>query len=136
MHEFSIARSLLNQVHAIARRENATHVTSIALSVGEFSGIDADLLRSALEMLGEQGVTGDVELTIRRVPLTARCSACDDDFAVPQFRFACPSCHSTETRIVSGEEITLDSVTLEREREATCGETSDQREAVCDGESR
>jgi|SRR5579862_4183421 len=136
MHEFSVARSLMNQVHAIARRENATHLTSIALSVGEFSGIDPDLLRSALEMLGTEGIAVDVELKINRVPLTARCSACDDVFAVPNYRFVCPSCRSTETRIVSGEEIILESVTLECEREATCGESSDQRVAVCDGESR
>lgn len=136
MHEFSIARSLIKQVDSIARREQAAHVTTIALSVGEFSGVDPDLLRSALAMLGTPGFTGDAELTIRRVPLTARCAACDDVFAVPHFRFTCPSCHSTDTRIVSGEELVLESVTLEREAEGTCGGIKDRREAICDGGSR
>ena len=113
MHEYSIARSLMKQVTMIARREGADRVTAVAVSVGEFSGVDPDLLRSAVEQLGATGMTQAAAWTIRPVPLTARCGACAAEFAVTRFRFVCPSCASSETRIVTGEELVLESVTLE-----------------------
>jgi len=113
MHEYSIARSLMKQVTTIARREGADRVTAVAVSVGEFSGVDPDLLRSAVEHLGASGATKSAAWTIRPVPLTARCEACAGEFAVVHFRFVCPACGSSETRIVTGEELLLESVTLE-----------------------
>jgi hydrogenase nickel incorporation protein HypA/HybF len=120
MHEFSIARSLMKQVEAIALREGAERVSSMTIRVGEFSGIDPDLLQSAVTTLADQGRTRNCALNISRVPLTARCAACADVFVVSHFRFVCPSCASTETEIVSGEELILDSVTLERQEDASC----------------
>ncbi len=113
MHEVSVARSLIREVEAIAARAGAERVTSIRVRVGEFSGVDPDLLQSAVALVTTHGIARNLDVIVERIALTARCSACDSEFAVQRFKFICPKCCSTETRIVAGEELVLDTVTLE-----------------------
>lgn len=53
------------------------------------------------------------ELFVEPVPLQARCRDCHADFPVIGFRFVCPACDGNSTEIVRGEELVLESVTLE-----------------------
>jgi hydrogenase nickel incorporation protein HypA/HybF len=114
MHEFSLVRALLEQIAQLASREHASRATGISLSVGEFSGVDADLLQLAFAQSSEGTMAQDATLTIRRVPLEARCPSCQTEFPVVGYRFQCPVCDASEVVVVRGEELILETVTLER----------------------
>ena len=115
MHEFSVVRTLLAQINDIARRNTAV-VSEVRVSIGEFSGVDADLLQSAFEQLARESSAEHARLKIERTKLQARCEACDADFPVCGFRFVCPLCRGSNVRIVRGEELMLESVLLETEQ--------------------
>ena len=112
MHEYSLARTLLRQVREQIDAHQAISVKSIAVTVGEFSGIDAELLRIAFADISRGSPADGAALGITLVELTARCLACDADFHVERFQFVCPRCSATEVRITRGEELMLESLTL------------------------
>jgi hydrogenase nickel incorporation protein HypA/HybF len=115
MHEYSVVRSLLRQIEQVAEQHRAFRVSRIQVSVGEFSGIDAELLRSAFERLATESIAQGATLQVRRVGLQAECRACHQPFDVENFSFRCPLCAETDISVVRGEDLVLDSLTLEAE---------------------
>jgi hydrogenase nickel incorporation protein HypA/HybF len=113
MHERSLVQSLLRQVNDLAREQGAVRVAAIRLSVGEFAGVEPELVRLAYDdMVGDTPLCG-AELVMDRVALEARCEACGQEFVVEAFRFECPGCHSVNTTVVRGEGLILESITME-----------------------
>jgi hydrogenase nickel incorporation protein HypA/HybF len=113
MHEYSVVRSLLNQVATIAGPRRESRVSKVQLAVGEFAGVDVQLLEFAFIELAPQSLPGHVQLAVRRVPLQAECNQCKLTFPIEFFRFVCPECGDTGIKVVSGEELMLESVTME-----------------------
>jgi hydrogenase nickel incorporation protein HypA/HybF len=116
MHEYSLAQSLVRQVIELQQREHATRVNAVYVRVGEFAGVDAELLRSAAESLAsEMPDLASARIVLETVPLRARCSSCEREFPVENFRFACPHCGGRQVTIVHGEELQLERIELETE---------------------
>ena len=113
-------RGLLSQVDGLRSRHRADHIVSIRLIVGEFSGVEADLLQSAFDDLSRETPMAGAFLDIQRTSLAGRCADCESVFAIEKFRFVCPHCQSADVSIHQGEELLLDTVTLQnRETEAS-----------------
>lgn len=116
MHEFSLARVLVQQVVELQHRERATRVNVVYLRVGEFAGVDAELLGVAFETLvSEMQGLASARIVLEPVPLAARCDSCGKEFLVKQFRFACPHCGHGKVTIVHGEELQLERIEMETE---------------------
>jgi len=113
MHELSLIRALLQQVDELRASHQAHQLRRINVSVGEFSGVDPDLLQSAFGNSTDGTPLEGVEFLIARVPLTAHCRNCGIDFPLRNFRFVCPDCDSTAIDVVRGEELMLESLTFE-----------------------
>lgn len=114
MHEMSLARSLMNQLEALCRQERAQRITAIRLRVGEFSGVEPDLLQEACQRLSEGTCLDNAEVKLDIVSLAARCQMCGDSFRVEDFVFECPRCDSRRVTVTAGEELQLESVTFVR----------------------
>jgi hydrogenase nickel incorporation protein HypA/HybF len=112
MHEYSLMRGLLKQVDEMRCQNRADYVVSIKLTVGEFSGIEADLMTSAFEELSLGTALEGASLELTRTSLAARCMNCDADFPIQNYRFICPACGSVSVTICQGEELLLESVTM------------------------
>lgn len=126
MHEYSIVRALVDRVEAEAAARGATAVRSVAVRIGELSGVDVDLLaiayrtvtagtaceRSALEvsLVAARWVCRTCGMTIPSGgPL--RCGACDGPAALQQ-----------------GDEILLERFEIDVEAEAEGEDTTDVRD--------
>ena len=113
MHEYSVVRSILRQVEQAVGVEARESVREIRVSVGEFSGVDLDLLLMAFDqVMAEQGISKR-RLVVHPTTLCAECRECGTEFAPVSFVFLCPLCGARETRIVCGEELILESITLQ-----------------------
>lgn len=113
MHERSIVRALLKQVRQLQTEQGAEGVVAVKVSIGDFSGVEPNLLRSAFdEMINDSPYCG-ARLELRKVPLESRCQSCSTEFAVENFRFRCPRCGDSHVETVRGEGLILESVTLE-----------------------
>jgi hydrogenase nickel incorporation protein HypA/HybF len=114
VHEYSIARTLIQQVKELLAKHAGDQITEVRVSVGEFSGIEADLLSMAYEMLVEGTSLSISKLLVSRVPLAARCGQCDYEFRIERFKFVCPRCNDRRVVVVRGEEMVLESVVMEQ----------------------
>jgi len=114
MHELSLVRALFRQVEELMRREGADRVVDVRVSVGEFSGVEPELLRSAYDSHVNSTAVRGAQLHLKNVPLSLRCESCGHEFCVVRFRFVCPECEDRQVTIVRGEGLLLESVTLEQ----------------------
>ena len=117
MHELSVCLSLMQQVEAIARERNATRVTRITLSIGPLSGVEPDLLKQAYPLATAGTVAADAELAIYVSDVVVRCRQCESETTVTPNKLLCGSCGDFRTRVVSGDELTLMRVELDRAAE-------------------
>lgn len=112
MHERSLVQALLEQVRAEARRRGLGRVHGVCVDVGNFSGVEPALVRSAFEETAPAFFGVETALELRTTSLRARCRDCATEFSVERFRFSCPAC-SGEVDITAGEEFRLVSITAE-----------------------
>jgi hydrogenase nickel incorporation protein HypA/HybF len=115
VHEASLARSLLRQVQQLAARQPEARVVRVNVLLGEFCGVEPELLAAAFADLAAASPLGAVNLVIQHVSLAAKCEECGEDFAVERFRFVCPACQCRRARVTRGEELLLESVTFQAE---------------------
>jgi hydrogenase nickel incorporation protein HypA/HybF len=113
MHEWSLVCDLLRQVEDLAAANNADRVIAIRLRIGEFSGVEADLLASAYDQLVHETRLAGATLEIQREPLRAVCDTCGDEFRIERFEFQCRHCGSLSLTFRGGEELMLESVVLD-----------------------
>jgi hydrogenase nickel incorporation protein HypA/HybF len=113
MHEQSLIRALLRQVVDVAAKNPGSRVVSVRVQIGEFSGVELELLSSAYDDLVQDTSLRGAKLDMERVPLEAVCEQCGHKFRVERFRFECNQCGSLRLTLRGGEELLLDSVTLE-----------------------
>lgn len=114
MHELSLCLSLMQQVEGIARERDAVKVVKITLSIGPLSGVEPDLLRHAYPVAAAGTVAEDAELIMETSDIVVRCSQCNTETTVTPNKLLCGSCGDFRTRVVSGDELTLMSVELDR----------------------
>ncbi|NIL97321.1 MAG: hypothetical protein GTO53_06965 [Planctomycetales bacterium] len=113
MHERSVVRALLKQVQQLQSERCAERVVAVRVSVGAFCGVEADLFQTAFDQLVDESPICGARLELSQVPLEACCDSCQREFPVVNFRFICPHCEGDQIRVVRGEGLVLESVTLE-----------------------
>jgi len=113
MHERSLVRALLRQVQQIADGDSASRVVSIHVRIGEFCGVEPELLASAYSDLVAHTPLRGAALDLVRVPLEGICDLCGSRFRIERFNFQCDQCGSLNLTLQGGEEMLLESVTME-----------------------
>jgi len=111
MHEYSIVRDLMDRVEAEVAACGATAVHRIQLRIGELSGVETDLLRSAYEVFRERSVCGSAELDISHAAASWVCSQCGETVETGG-PLQCRLC-SGPARLATGDEIVLERIEME-----------------------
>ena len=104
----------MDQVGQVARRENAVRVTVVTLLLGPLSGVEPQLLADAWPIASAGSVAEGAELAVETMPVRVACLECGAESEVAPNRLLCGSCGGFRTRLLSGEELLLKSVELER----------------------
>ena len=111
MHEYSVATSLLDLVEEHVRAHAASRVLRIHVRIGEQSGVEPELLRSAWELVREASPAAAAELELHAVPVRWECRACEKTL-VPTTTLRCPDCGGA-AHLAAGSELFLDRIELE-----------------------
>jgi hydrogenase nickel incorporation protein HypA/HybF len=114
MHELAICQALIRQVVAIARDEQAVSVTDIHVGIGPLSGVEAVLLRHAFPVVAGGSVASAATLHLHARPVRVECAACGAETDASVNRLICGRCEDWHTRLVSGDELLLERVCMER----------------------
>ena len=115
MHELAVCQGLMQQVQQVATRERARRVLRIELQIGPLSGVEAQLLREAFPIAAAGSVAENAELVIEQMPIRVQCTQCGAESEARANRLLCGACGDYRTRLISGEELLLTSLELERD---------------------
>ncbi len=115
MHELSIVEAVIDQVAVeVARTDAAGRVLRIELSIGRFSGANAESVRFAFGFLAPGTVAEGAEIVIEQPGAVCRCRACGVETEIDDLVAECPRCASREISIAGGREMVLQSIELEQ----------------------
>ena len=114
MHELAICQALMNQVESIAAERNAVSVVSIVIGMGPLSGVEAQLLKHAYPVASAGTVAEGAKLVIENLPIRIKCSRCGAVSEALPNKLVCRECGEWRTTLISGDELMLMSVELER----------------------
>ena len=116
MHELTIARSLIELASEHAERKHADRVTRINIRLGVASGLLRPLYFCFATASRGTRCDGAI-LEIEEVPLTVMCPPCDE-IKTPgtRYSFRCPDCGSPTPEVVTGREMQLVTIEVEKKR--------------------
>lgn len=111
MHEYSIASALLRTAEEHLRKHGSGRVVSLALRIGELSGVEVPLLEKAWSLVRERSACAECELSVTPVAARWRCRSCDETVARGGL-LRCASCGGP-ARLAAGDELVLDRIEME-----------------------
>jgi len=117
MHEWSLAKTLLEQAERICREQGAQRLLEVRVQIGSLAGVEASLLKSAFDQLVCEQPIAPARLVVEVTPLVVRCQNCETESELSDFEFRCHSCHSRAVRVMQGDQLHLVSVTVDDEAE-------------------
>jgi hydrogenase nickel incorporation protein HypA/HybF len=114
MHEAPIAQSILELVTGEAEKAKAKKVNKIYLKIGKMTGAVEDALRFYFEVLTRGTKLEEAEFEIEWVPTRAVCFQCQEVFEVEDMLPVCPHCSGLGGNIISGKELEVVKIEIER----------------------
>lgn len=113
MHELAVAQALVDQVDAVIVQHQASSATAIRVRIGPLAGVVPELLASAFPLAAAGRRMQHAELEFAHAPIRVHCQTCGAETDAAMNRLLCGTCGDWHTRIVSGDELLLESVELE-----------------------
>jgi hydrogenase nickel incorporation protein HypA/HybF len=114
MHEMAVTESILHIALEHAGRANAKRVSGITIKLGQLSSLVDDSIRFYWDLIAADTIAEKAELHFERVPARALCLDCNTEFALPKDTFVCPKCGAERFRIAAGDEMTVESIEVEK----------------------
>jgi hydrogenase nickel insertion protein HypA len=111
MHEYSIVAALIDRVQKEAAEHAGAEVRRLHVKIGELSGVEVDLLKTAFDTFRERSICDRAELTIESVPPIWSCPDCG--CAIERGAILrCETC-DRPAQLVQGDEIVLQRIEME-----------------------
>lgn len=117
MHELSICRALMEEVARVAFDQRARRVVSVTVRIGPLSGVEPALLNSAYPLASAGTVAENSRLIIEPAELRVRCLECGCESEAQSTSLLCGRCGHWRIEVVSGQELLLQRVELERDED-------------------
>jgi hydrogenase nickel incorporation protein HypA/HybF len=111
VHEYSIVASLIDRVQQESDAHGGARVHRLFVKIGELSGVELDLLKTAFDTFRERTICDGAELAIDTVAASWACPSCNR----PVVRGAilrCDTC-GRPARMIEGDEIILERIEME-----------------------
>ena len=113
MHELSLAEAINNSIKEICERSSWTRVCRVVLKVGCMRQVDPELLSFAFDVVSKGTLSEGADLSILALPIVVKCPACGKETSSENAVFACGSCGNTDVDLLSGMELTIESIEVE-----------------------
>jgi hydrogenase nickel incorporation protein HypA/HybF len=114
MHELSIVEALIEQVQEEVKRAGVEgRIAKLELSIGRLSGVNADSVRFAFDLLAPQTILAGTEIVIHEPKAVCRCNSCHAETEIDNLLLQCPRCLSNDVVIDGGRELLLQSIDVE-----------------------
>jgi hydrogenase nickel incorporation protein HypA/HybF len=120
VHEMGITQEVLSAVLGAAESAGATRINIVHITVGELTEIVPDALQFAWECLTPGTPAEGAVLEIRETGGRSMCLQCGTEFDHDRFDRRCTAegCGSFATRVIVGDELTIDDIDVDVPDEA------------------
>ena len=115
MHELSVCQALVRQIDDIAHAERALRITQVVVRIGPLSGVEPQLLLQAYTVASAGTAAATAKLVLETQPIRVACESCGAESEETANRLSCGVCGDYHTRLLSGDELLLAHVELERD---------------------
>lgn len=102
----------MGQVEQIVAEQKASGVAKIVLRIGPLSGVESHLLKQAFPLASAGSPAENSLLEIRQQPIEVECTRCGRRSQALPNKLVCGACGDWQTRLISGDEMLLESVEL------------------------
>lgn len=114
MHELSIVETLIEQVEKeVLQSGHKGRIVQLDLVIGRLSGVNADSIRFAFDLLSPDTKLAGTNLSIEEPRAVCRCEDCKAETEIDELAASCPVCGSLHVAIVGGQDLMLSSIELE-----------------------
>ncbi|MDD4271054.1 MAG: hydrogenase maturation nickel metallochaperone HypA [Pirellulaceae bacterium] len=114
MHELSIVEALIEQVETEVDRAGARGpVARLKLSIGRLSGVNADAVRFAFQLLAPSTRLAGAALEIDEPKAVCVCAACGARTEIEELVLSCPACQAGKITIDGGREMLLETIDVD-----------------------
>ena len=110
MHELSLTKNILDLALQNAGEKHILHVN---LQVGQFSDEREESIQFYWNDLAKDTLAQDANLHFQRVSAELKCLECGTIFHPEDEMSLCPHCFSHRLKLLSGDDVRLDSIDVE-----------------------
>jgi len=113
MQELAFAESILQMALAHASRVGARRIARLHVAIGQLSALVLDLIQSHWDNISRGSPAEGARLDFRQELTRLLCLACDRLYMPSGRDLACPACHSTRFKVISGHESRVEAIDIE-----------------------
>ena len=114
MHEGAIVQSIFDSAKEIKKKENLENITTIKIVVGEYHQIVNEVMFTYFDIMKlEYDGFENAKLEIENIKVEVHCASCGKSFVINDPIMICPYCQSFETKLISGKELYIKTITGE-----------------------
>ncbi len=113
MHEFALAKEIIEITQKSVQKANKQKVTKITLEIGPLSGVEEPALFTALESLMLNSCLSSAKIEIYHTKALAYCEECKKEFEIKELFSLCPYCNGYQKKILNGKEFNILSIEAE-----------------------
>jgi hydrogenase nickel incorporation protein HypA/HybF len=121
MYEFSLANSVSNAVLTLCRKSGWNRVRHIVLKIGGMRRVNPELMTFIFDMLALGTPAEGANFSVMFLPVLFHCHSCGRDAEMESnspdgdTEFACPLCGSRDVTLLSGLELAIELLEVEKD---------------------
>ena len=114
MHEVSIASNIFRIVLSeLEKQPNSPDLKIVKLKVGRLTAVVPDALEFAWNAIIKGSPLDGSQLEMEEIPILLKCHDCGNEFKIDDPVFICTDCSSTNTELLSGDELDIISLIVD-----------------------
>ena len=115
MHEMSLMSSIWDSILVEKERSFFDKLLTVELEIGEFLGVVDDAMQLAFEAFKMDYSWADsASLQISQISSEVQCNVCSQKWLFKEHWYFCPHCGVSNTKIISGKDIHIISIEVEK----------------------
>jgi hydrogenase nickel incorporation protein HypA/HybF len=108
MHELGIVFYIIRDVKQVAAENNADHVSTVVMNIGEVTTIVPEYLQDCWRWAADkEDLLKGCTLRINTVEAVTLCQSCHREYGTLRHGKICPHCGSEDTVLLQGNEVEI-----------------------------